>query len=155
MLKNSLGLGSVRAPRRRCDYSLSGHLEEKYVFDEAKPECIIELDEFVGEHRDCDLVVLCRAKQCVLRLTSRQRRMSHSAITRSGSITTKSSSPNRKCPNEFRNYHYHCLDECQMKLLENFGTSFTRSRRHIDRSEKERSGTRTVIDSRVPVCQPE
>jgi hypothetical protein len=37
------------------------------VFDEAKPECIIELDEFVGEHRDCDLVVLCRAR--TMRLT--------------------------------------------------------------------------------------
>jgi len=29
------------------------------VFDEAKPECIIELDDFRGEHRNCDLVVLC------------------------------------------------------------------------------------------------
>jgi hypothetical protein len=28
-------------------------------FDEAKPECIIELDDFAGEHRNCDLVVLC------------------------------------------------------------------------------------------------
>lgn len=31
------------------------------VFDEARPECIIELDGFRGEHRNCDLVVLCRA----------------------------------------------------------------------------------------------
>jgi Domain of unknown function (DUF6946) len=30
-------------------------------FDEARPECIIELDDFRGEHRNCDLVVLCRA----------------------------------------------------------------------------------------------
>ena len=29
------------------------------TFDEAKPECIIELDDFGGEHRNCDLVVLC------------------------------------------------------------------------------------------------
>jgi hypothetical protein len=29
------------------------------TFHEAKPECIIELDDFVGEHRNCDLVVLC------------------------------------------------------------------------------------------------
>lgn len=29
------------------------------TFDEAKPECIIELDDFAGEHRNCDLVVLC------------------------------------------------------------------------------------------------
>jgi Domain of unknown function (DUF6946) len=31
----------------------------RITFDEAKPECIIELDDFVGEHRNCDLVVLC------------------------------------------------------------------------------------------------
>jgi hypothetical protein len=31
------------------------------IFDEAKPECVIELDDFVGEHRNCDLVVLCNA----------------------------------------------------------------------------------------------
>jgi hypothetical protein len=31
------------------------------IFDEVKPECIIELDEFPGEHRNCDLVVLCRS----------------------------------------------------------------------------------------------
>lgn len=30
------------------------------TFDEAKPECIIELDDFIGEHRNCDLVVLCK-----------------------------------------------------------------------------------------------
>lgn len=29
------------------------------VFDEAKPECVIKLDDFAGEHRNCDLVVLC------------------------------------------------------------------------------------------------
>src|SRR6202046_3480292 len=42
---------------------LSALLEEKFgagvAFDEAKPECIIELDDFEGEHRNCDLVVLC------------------------------------------------------------------------------------------------
>jgi hypothetical protein len=31
------------------------------VFDEAKPECIIELDDLRGEHRNCDLVVLYTA----------------------------------------------------------------------------------------------
>ncbi len=40
-------------------------LEEAFrteiVFDEARPECIIELDDFRGEHRNCDLVVLCKA----------------------------------------------------------------------------------------------
>jgi uncharacterized protein DUF6946 len=29
------------------------------AFDEAKPECVIKLDDFAGEHRNCDLVVLC------------------------------------------------------------------------------------------------
>lgn len=29
------------------------------VFKEAKPECMIRLDDFDGEHRNCDLVVLC------------------------------------------------------------------------------------------------
>jgi hypothetical protein len=36
-------------------------LEAKFgpeiTFDEAKPECIIEIDEFESEHRNCDLVV--------------------------------------------------------------------------------------------------
>jgi hypothetical protein len=40
-------------------------LEAKFgtgiIFDEVKPECIIALDEFPGEHRNCDLVVLCRS----------------------------------------------------------------------------------------------
>jgi hypothetical protein len=30
------------------------------TFDEAKPECVIRLDDFDGEHRNCDLVVLCK-----------------------------------------------------------------------------------------------
>jgi len=34
---------------------------KEIAFDEAKPECIIELDDFKGEHRNCDLVVLCTA----------------------------------------------------------------------------------------------
>lgn len=29
------------------------------VFHEAEPECVIKLDDFAGEHRNCDLVVLC------------------------------------------------------------------------------------------------
>lgn len=31
------------------------------TLDEARPECVIELDDFAGEHRNCDLVVLCSA----------------------------------------------------------------------------------------------
>jgi hypothetical protein len=44
-------------------HELGALMEAKFgtgiTFDEAKPECIIELDDFVGEHRNCDLVVLC------------------------------------------------------------------------------------------------
>jgi hypothetical protein len=42
---------------------LRASLEAKFgagiVFDEAKPECVVELDDFRGERRNCDLVVLC------------------------------------------------------------------------------------------------
>jgi len=38
---------------------LNAQFGAEIAFDEAKPECIIELDDFVGEHRNCDLVVLC------------------------------------------------------------------------------------------------
>jgi hypothetical protein len=43
------------------------------TFDEAKPECIIELDDFVGEHRNCDLVVLCSvdAKRTVINVEAK------------------------------------------------------------------------------------
>src|SRR5258708_35648364 len=42
-------------------------------FNEAKPECIIELDDFVGEHRNCDLVVLCNiaAKRMVINIEAK------------------------------------------------------------------------------------
>ena len=43
------------------------------IFDEAKPECIIELDEFGGEHRNCDLAVLCNvgAKRMVINVEAK------------------------------------------------------------------------------------
>jgi hypothetical protein len=40
---------------------LEGTFGTSLTFDEAKPECIIQLDDFQGEHRNCDLVVLCTA----------------------------------------------------------------------------------------------
>jgi hypothetical protein len=44
-------------------YELVALLEARFgtevSFDEARPECVIELDDFAGEHRNCDLVVLC------------------------------------------------------------------------------------------------
>jgi hypothetical protein len=43
------------------------------VFDEAKPECVIKLDVFAGEHRNCDLVVLCHvgAKRMVINVEAK------------------------------------------------------------------------------------
>lgn len=43
------------------------------TFNEAKPECIIELDDFAGEHRNCDLVVLCNvgAKRMVINVEAK------------------------------------------------------------------------------------
>jgi hypothetical protein len=32
------------------------------AFLEAKPECVIRLDELPGEHRNCDFVVLCKVQ---------------------------------------------------------------------------------------------
>jgi hypothetical protein len=34
--------------------------QTEVTFSEAKPECVIKLDDFIGEHRNCDLVVLCK-----------------------------------------------------------------------------------------------
>jgi Domain of unknown function (DUF6946) len=43
------------------------------AFDEAKPECVIKLDVFAGEHRNCDLVVLCNvgAKRMVINVEAK------------------------------------------------------------------------------------
>jgi uncharacterized protein DUF6946 len=43
------------------------------AFDEAKPECVIRLDVFAGEHRNCDLVVLCNvgAKRMVINVEAK------------------------------------------------------------------------------------
>jgi hypothetical protein len=43
------------------------------TFDEAKPECVIELDNFGGEHRKCYLVVLCNvgAKRMVINVEAK------------------------------------------------------------------------------------
>jgi len=52
-------------------------LETKFgtriIFGEAKAECIIKLDEFAGEHRNCDLVVLCNvdAKRMVINIEAK------------------------------------------------------------------------------------
>jgi hypothetical protein len=32
------------------------------IFDEGMPECVIPLDDFVGEQRNCDLVLMCSAR---------------------------------------------------------------------------------------------
>jgi Domain of unknown function (DUF6946) len=43
------------------------------AFDEAKPECVVKLDDFAGEHRNCDLVVLCNvgAKRMVINVEAK------------------------------------------------------------------------------------
>jgi hypothetical protein len=43
------------------------------LFDEAKPECVIKLDDFAGEHRNCDLVLLCNvgAKRMVINVEAK------------------------------------------------------------------------------------
>lgn len=53
--------------------SLEAKFDTGVTFDEAKPECIIELDDFVGEHRNCDLVVLCNvgAKRMVINVEAK------------------------------------------------------------------------------------
>jgi hypothetical protein len=49
------------SPPEELRLLLEGAFLTEMEFDEARPECIIELDDFRGEHRNCDLVVLCRA----------------------------------------------------------------------------------------------
>jgi uncharacterized protein DUF6946 len=43
------------------------------AFDEAKPECVVKLDDFTGGHRNCDLVVLCNvgAKRIVINVEAK------------------------------------------------------------------------------------
>jgi len=46
---------------------LEGAFNGEITFHEAKPECVIELDDFPGENRNCDLVVLCGVgTQCLV-----------------------------------------------------------------------------------------
>jgi hypothetical protein len=49
------------SPPEELRLLLEGAFGTEMMFDEATPECIIEPDDFKGEHRNCDLVVLCRA----------------------------------------------------------------------------------------------
>jgi predicted kinase len=46
-------------PPKEMRLLLEGAFNEEITFHEAKPECVIALDDFGGEHRNCDLVVLC------------------------------------------------------------------------------------------------
>jgi hypothetical protein len=58
--------------------------------DEANPECIIERDEFKGDHRNCDLVGRCRAEAQHITISKLTRRlMSLSEIPRSERITIR------------------------------------------------------------------
>jgi hypothetical protein len=51
----------VACPPEEMRLLLERAFRTEIAFDEAEPECIIELDDFAGEHRNCDLVVLCKA----------------------------------------------------------------------------------------------
>jgi len=49
------------SPPRELQLLLEQAFGMEIEFYEAKPECVIELDDFRGEHRNCDLVVVCHA----------------------------------------------------------------------------------------------
>lgn len=103
-------------------------LEEAFrteiAFDEARPECIIELDDFRGEHRNCDLVVLCKAGMQPIAINIEAKADEPFGDT-IGSIMTRRSSRNRMRQHEFGSYHWHCLDDSQMKRFADSGISFS------------------------------
>jgi Domain of unknown function (DUF6946) len=60
-------------PPAELDALLEARFRTGVTVDEAMPERIIELDDFVGEHRNCDLVVLCNvdAKRMVINVEAK------------------------------------------------------------------------------------
>lgn len=58
LAKAWVGVGTP-APPRELVALLANTFGTRITFDEAKPECVVALDGFAGEHRNCDLVVLC------------------------------------------------------------------------------------------------
>lgn len=50
------------APPEELRLLMEKHFGTGILFEEGKPECIIPLDDFQGEQRNCDLVVLCRTE---------------------------------------------------------------------------------------------
>jgi uncharacterized protein DUF6946 len=60
-------------PPAELDALLEARFSTGVTVDEAMPERIIELDDFVGEHRNCDLVVLCNvdAKRMVINIEAK------------------------------------------------------------------------------------
>jgi hypothetical protein len=64
------GLGSPPDEMREL---LERNFQTEIVFDEVKPECVIKLDDFAGEHRNCDLVVTCNVgkKRMVINLEAK------------------------------------------------------------------------------------
>jgi hypothetical protein len=107
---------------------LSALLESKFgagiIFDDVKPECIIELDELPGEHRTATSSFSVDQERAKLRSILRQRRTSHSATTRWVFTMTRRPILNRTYLNEFGSYQWHCSGESLMKRFENFGTNF-------------------------------
>ena len=60
-------------PPAELDALLELRFSTGVTVDEAMPERIIELDDFLGEHRNCDLVVLCNvdAKRMVINVEAK------------------------------------------------------------------------------------
>lgn len=67
-----LRAGTPKAPDQLVAL-LKGTFGASVTLDEARPECIIELDDFSGEHRNCDLVVLgtAGAKRMVINIEAK------------------------------------------------------------------------------------
>jgi len=92
------------------------------AFDEAKPECVIKVDVFAREHRNCDLVVLCNvgAKRMVINVEAKADEL-FGGVT--GEYYDRKTGSGSKVPARIR-YRRHCSDESQMKRFETFAISF-------------------------------
>jgi hypothetical protein len=61
------------SPPEEMQVLLERAFQTEIAFYEAKPECVIKLDEFAREHRNCDLVVFCNvsAKRMVINVEAK------------------------------------------------------------------------------------
>ena len=83
------------------------------------------LDDFKGEHGNCDLVVLCRSGNATkLPINIEAKADEPFGDTIGEYYDRKANFAYRTHLQEFGSYHWHCLDECLMKRFESFGISF-------------------------------